>query len=474
MSRANFPERIAVLGAGVAGLAVAEALAKRGCRVTVYDRLPLEKLRPAAVRLEAVGARLIAADDHTGLDAADLIVPSPGAAVGNPLVDQAQARGQAILAEIEVAQRLMRSPLIGVTGTNGKTTTVLWAAAMLEAGGVAATVAGNTLAGGYQLPLAAAAEEAAPETWIVAEISSFQLALAREFRPRIAAITNVTSDHLDRHGTVQAYAAAKRRLISAQGPGDYVILNAGDPTSSAWASEAAAAVLLVSSVALPERGAGVDQGRLCLRLEGETVDLGAADELPIPGRHTIENALMAALTARLAGAEVEGIRTAMRDFSGVADRLEDLGEVAGVLFVNNSMCTNVAAAVRSIEAYDRPVVVIAGGEDKGSDFDPLGRTLKDRARAVVTLGRDGYRIAASAVRAGMSEAAIREARSMQEAVEQAQRLSQPGDVVLLAPACASFDMFESFQHRGQVFRECVEALRNQEKAPAVGAKKLMS
>jgi len=457
-----FPESVAILGAGVAGLAVAEALAARGVRVTVYDRLPAAELTDATARLRRIGAELRPDGDLEGLEEAGLIVPSPGAAVGNPLLEAARARGQRIIAEIDAAQRLLSSPMIAVTGTNGKTTTVLWIAAALEAGGIAATVAGNTLAGGYQLPLATAAASHDASSWIVAEISSFQLECAREFHPRIAAITNVTGDHLDRHGTLEAYAAAKRRLLQRLGPEDAALLNCQDPLSASWGEDTAATVYWIDSQGLPERGGGVERDALWLQLDGGRGRLCAVSDLRLPGRHSIENALMAALAARLAGATLAGIRAALRDFSGVPDRMEIIAEVNGVQFVNNSMCTNVAAAVRSLEAFERPVIAIVGGQDKGSDFEPLGRALRDRARAVISIGRDGDRIAVAALGAGLPEAAVSRAESLEEAVRRAAEAAEPGDAVALLPACASFDWFPSFQHRGEAFRQAVGRLQREE------------
>ncbi|MBI3910448.1 MAG: UDP-N-acetylmuramoyl-L-alanine--D-glutamate ligase [Armatimonadetes bacterium] len=454
---------IAIIGAAATGRAAAPVLARRGARVVVYDAKSKAELGDAVTCLRTAGIDLHLGDpDYPGIEAADLVIPSPGVRADAPVLLAARARGVPVLSEIEIAYRLSRAPIIGITGTNGKTTTVLMTAAALRQAGFDVLVAGNTLAGGFQVPLIQAADQARPEQWLVAEISSFQLEWVQCFAPRVAVITNITQDHLDRHGTPETYVAAKARLLDAQGPDDWAVLNADNATTAALAPQVRSRRLWFTRSHVPDQGGWVERriptlsGWLRLCVAGEVEDLMPASALRMPGEHTVENALAAACAARAAGAPAAAIARALAAFSGVPDRLEYVATLRGVDYVNNSMCTNVDAAVRSIRAYDRPLIVIAGGRDKGSDFAPLGEALAERARALVTIGEHGGRIAAAARAAGLIQ--IESARSMEEAVRTAAALAWPGDVVLLAPGCASFDWFRGFEHRGQAFREAVAAL----------------
>jgi len=454
---------IAIIGAAATGCAAAPVLARRGARCLVYDEKPEHELAAAIAALRPLPGVELRLGDPTcaGIEAADLILPSPGVDPAGELLAAARRRGQPILSEIEIAYRIARAPIVAVTGTNGKTTTVLMIAAALQAAGFAATVCGNTRAGGQQRPLIAAADVASPEEWLVAEVSSFQLELTERFAPRVAVITNITSDHLDRHRTLAAYIAAKARILAAQRPADWAVLNADNPATRDLDGQVRGRRLWFTRGEPPERGGWVEsrdgERWLCVRVAEASEPLLPARALRIPGEQTIENALAAACAARAVGAPAEAIARALAAFRGVPDRLEYVMTLRGVDYVNNSMCTNVDAAVRSVRAYDRPLVVIAGGREKGSnDFAPLGRALAERARALVTIGVHGERIAAAARAAGLAE--IHAAESMETAVRCAARLARPGDVVLLAPACASFDWFRNFEDRGEAFRAAVRAL----------------
>jgi UDP-N-acetylmuramoylalanine--D-glutamate ligase len=280
----------------------------------------------------------------------------------------------------------------------------------------------------------------------------------RCFRPRVAVVTNITADHLNRHGTVEAYREAKAHLLDGQASNDWAVLNLDDEGSRGLHRRGAARRLWFSRCREVEQGAflrGPDR-MIVVREEDREAEVGPAAELPRAGEHNLENALAAAAAAFALGAGPEAIRAALRAFSGVPDRLERVGIFRGVDWVNNTMCTNVDAAVRSMEAYERPLIVIAGGRNKGSDFDPLGRALAARAKRLVAIGTDGPRIAAAARAHGLT--AVSEANSMEEAVRHAAAAAAPGDVVLLAPACASFDWYSGFEERGRDFRRCVEKL----------------
>lgn len=464
--------RIGVIGAGATGLAAAPVLARRGARVRVFDGRPAEGLGEAPAALAPYAELVLGDERYPGALDCELLVPSPGVPPETPVLREAVARGIPVLSEIEIAFRLAQAPLIAVTGTNGKTTTVFMVAAILREAGYDARVAGNALAGGFQLPLVRAADEAPADAWIVAEVSSFQLEWVERFRPRVAVITNMTADHLNRYPSVAHYHAAKARLLSAQEPGDTAVLNRDDPATAALCPTARAQVITFGWArptdnlpAIWAEGAPGEQqlvGRA--RAGGDGVELAALKALRVPGRHSAENAMAAAAAALVAGVPPTAIRRALAAFPGVPDRLEVVADIGGVEWVNNTMCTNVAAAIRSIEAYERPVVLIAGGKGKGLDFDPLGATIAQRVRALVAIGADGPQIAAAAARHGFHATVT--AGTMREAVRHAAALATPGDVVLLAPGCASFDWYGSFEERGRDFKREVALLAAEQRAIA--------
>jgi UDP-N-acetylmuramoylalanine--D-glutamate ligase len=457
--------RVAIVGAAATGRAAGPVLARRGARVIVYDAKADGELGDAPRVLRAAGAELRLGDrECRGIEEAELIVPSPGVPAEAPFLQAARARGVPVLAEIEVAAAISAAPIIAVTGTNGKTTTVMMAAAALRAARREVIVGGNALAGGYQVPLIAAADQAPARAWIVAEVSSFQLEWTSRFRPRVAVITNVTPDHMNRHGTMAAYVAAKARLLAAQTPDDFTILNADNPATASLAAQARGRLLLFSRLRkeLPAGGWVEERGGerwLTARLEHAPVTICRAGDLRVPGEHTVENALAAALAALAAGAPAERVGAGLTEFRGVADRLEYIASVRGVEYVNNTMCTNVDAAVRSLEAYSQPILLIAGGKDKGSDFTPLGRAILRKVKRLIAIGDDGGRIEAAARAAGFT--ASERAGSMEEAVRRAAAHAAPGDVVLLAPACASFDWYGSFEERGAAFKAAVRRLEGE-------------
>ncbi len=464
MSNGEFDGKlIGVIGAAATGRAAAPVLARRGARVRVYDTRPADELGDAPALLRDFAELRLGDAHYTDIEQCDLIVPSPGVPADADVLQAAVRRGTPVLSEIEIAYRIARAPIVAVTGTNGKTTTVMMAAAVLREGGFPVQVAGNTLAGGFQVPLIRAAEEQPEGAWIVAEISSFQLEWVAGFRPKIAIITNITADHLNRHGTVEAYVAAKARLLEAQAPEDWTVLNRENAATRNLMTQARGHLLQFGRGAHPEDGTWAewlgDRRWLRGRLSGKVIDLAPVDSLQVPGEHTVENALAACAVGLAARCDPEAIRRALSNFAGVPDRLERVGVLDGIEWVNNTMCTNVDAAIQSIRAYDRPVVLIAGGKDKGLDFDPLGAAIAERVKTLIAIGTDGPRIAECARRHGFE--AIREAASMREAVRLAAEAAEAGDVVLLAPACASFDWYTSFEQRGQDFKNEVARLQDQ-------------
>lgn len=462
---------IAVLGAAATGVAAAPVLARRGARVRVYDAKSAADLGAAVEKLQPHAELRLGDAHYSGIEECDLVVTSPGVPADAPVLQEAVRRGTPVLSEIEVAYRISRAPIVAVTGTNGKTSTVFMSAAVLEAAGLQVQIAGNTLAGGFQVPLIQAADTLPESAWIVAEISSFQLEWVQRFRPRVAVITNITADHLNRHGTVEAYIAAKANLLKAQTSEDWTVLNLDNEATRGLVAQAQGRLLRFGRAPHAWEGTWAEgegaERVLRGRLDDRVLELLPASLLRVPGDHTIENALAAAAVGMAAGVSPEAIRDGLSRFSGVADRLEYVCTLNGVDWINNTMCTNVDAAVKSVQAYDRPVVLIAGGKDKGLDFDPLGRVIAERVKHLVAIGAAGPAIAGAARRHGFER--IDEVGSMREAVRKAAAVAAAGDVVMLAPACASFDWYTSFEARGRDFKAEVKLLQEANERVGNGA-----
>jgi UDP-N-acetylmuramoylalanine--D-glutamate ligase len=448
-------KRIAVIGMARTGLATADALTRLGAQVVLSDSADAARLGDRLLDALRLGVSVIpSATPEQALEGVTMVVTSPGVWADAPVLRLAVATGIPVLSEIEVAYRIARAPILAVTGTNGKSTTAVWLTQMLREAGVDAVVAGNISADALKRTLIEAAEATDESGAIVAEVSSFQLEWVERFRPKVAILTNITRDHLDRHGTVEQYTACKARLFAAQRPDDYAVLNAVNVPSRAVGRSARGRVVWF------DRGhcgqpdwACVRDGRILVRIEGKEHRLARADELRVPGDMNIENALAASAAAIAFGADPEGVTRALRTFEGLPHRMELVAEVAGVAYINSSMTTNVDSAIRELEAVKRPVVLIAGGYDKGEDFDPLGHAIARYVTHLVVMGRAAPLIETAAWRAGFSD--VSHAATMEEAVERAATRARPGDAVMLAPVCASFDMYANFEERGQVFRDAV-------------------
>lgn len=451
-------KRIAIIGIARTGLATAPVLRDLGAEIILSDAAGCDKLGEDADRAAQLGVEVrLNAGPEEALERVEMVVPSPGVRRDAPVLRLAQERGLSILSEIEVAYRVSRAPILAVTGTNGKTTTALWLGAMLRETGRKTWVAGNVAADEIKQALITAAMQADAEDVIVAEVSSFQLEWVEKFRPRVGILTNITADHLDRHGSMEEYIRCKARLFAAQRPEDVAVINVIHRSSCEIGRRLPARVVWFPCENGPhDNVAFLREGRLVVRWEGREYALCLADTLQLPGAHNVENALAAAAAAIAFGAKAEAVERALRGFAGVPHRMEVVRELSGILYINNSMCTNVAAAVRSLEAVGRPAVVIAGGVDKDSDFTPLGAAFARYARHVVLIGKAASKIEEAARTAGFK--AVSQANSMEEAVAQASRIARPGEAVLLSPACASFDMFRDFEARGEAFRQAVRAL----------------
>jgi UDP-N-acetylmuramoylalanine--D-glutamate ligase len=448
-------KRIALIGMARTGLATAPILRKLGAQVRLVDSAPAERLGDRLETARRLGVEALAgASAEEALEGAEIVVPSPGVPRDSETLLLAVQRGLPILSEIEVAYRICRAPILAVTGTNGKTTTTVLLGEMLRKAGYTTWVAGNVAADELKQPLITAADQAGAADLIAAEVSSFQLEWVERFRPRAGILTNITPDHLNRHRTFAEYAACKARLFAAMRSEDVAVVNAlNAPARAIGESVRCLRLWFDRGGGQGENYACVRDGQMVVRWQGREHLLGSPQSLPILGAHNLENALAAAGAAIAYGVDPEAVGEALRAFRGVPHRMERVAEADGVLFINNSMCTNVDAAVRSLEALERPAVLIAGGSDKNADYSPLGAVIARHARHLILMGDTADLIEASARAAGFS--AITRAGSMEEAVSAAIRQAHKGDAVILSPACASFGMFEDFEARGAAFRQAV-------------------
>ncbi len=412
------------------------------------------KLRKAGVKLDLGGHT-----DATFLDQ-DLIVISPGVPVKLPPLDLARSRGVAVWSEIELAWRFLRGKLVAITGSNGKTTTTSLVAHILKNAGVPTLVGGN-----IGVPLVSLVEASTDSSVTVAEVSSFQLEATEAFRPGIGVLLNLTPDHLDRHASFEEYADAKMRMFENQLEGDSAVLNADDPEVTRR-MPSRPDVFWFSRQKRVAAGAYLREDQIIFRHEGSEVAVARRDEIPLRGEHNVENVLAACAAAYLAGATPAAIASGVKTFQGVEHRLEFVAEVGGVKFYNDSKATNVDAALKAVEAFPGPLVVILGGTDKGSPYTPLREPLRARARLAILIGAAADRIAADL---GDAVPAVN-ARTLDGAVQLAVERARPGDTVLLAPACSSFDQFEDYEHRGRTFKELVAKFENHSAAEAQARK----
>lgn len=451
-------KKIAVIGMARTGLAVAEVMKELGAQVVLYDKKPASELAEAIAYASALGVEARPGTDNVDLSGTDLIVTSPGVPATMPVFAEAREQGIEVISEIELAYRLAKAPIIAITGTNGKTTTTVLTGRMFQSDGRDTYIAGNVVAGDIRMPLVLAAHKATAESVIVAEISTFQLEWIQSFRPKVAMLLNVTSDHMDRHGSVAEYARLKARVFENQIAEDFAVINAENPFTSSLAPNLAGRVLQFARKTEVDQGGFVRGDDLIVRLGAEEIVICKRSDIPLRGEHNIENVLAAACAAIALGVKPESILKAVREMKPVEHRLESVAVVDGVEYVNNSMCTNVDAVVRSIDAINEPQIVIAGGKAKGEgeDYSPVGEALKRRAKHLVLIGADKALIRAGAEKAGFT--AISDASSMRDALEISRGLAEPGDVVVLTPGLASFDMFDNFEHRGRVFKEIVHEM----------------
>ena len=446
-------KRVGIIGLGKrTGVVSAKVLTGIVAKVVLSDVKPAEKLHEELSMLAGIDGITYDLGGHTEkvLDV-DLVVASPGVPLEIPIFEEARRRGIEVISEIELAFRLSKAKYIAITGTNGKSTTTTLTGELFRTYPHRVFVGGN-----IGRPLIGEALNLGAEDLVVAEVSSFQLETIDTFHPHIALFLNITPDHLDRHKTMENYLEAKMRIFKNQTEEDYLILNADDPTlTDIVAKRAPSQKVWFSRKAKRLPGMYLDGNRLMAALEGEPQELLTMEELKIRGYHNIENALAASAAAILGGISLADIRTAMRNFRGLEHTLEFVVEKNGVQYYNDSKGTNPDASIKALEAFHEPVVLIAGGLSRGLDFTDFAKKIVEKVKALVLLGETREELRNMALEAGFS-GPIEVVQDLCAAVERANGCAQPGDVVLLSPACASWDMFESYSERGRLFREYVK------------------
>ncbi|NJD69250.1 MAG: UDP-N-acetylmuramoyl-L-alanine--D-glutamate ligase [Candidatus Methylomirabilota bacterium] len=440
-----------VVGLARSGQAACRVLLKQGAVVIGTDRRDEHEIGADLSSLERDGVRLELGERYLrALPWADCVVVSPGIDLREPPFRRLRDAGIPLIGEVELAYRCSEATFIGVTGTNGKSTTTTLLGVILKEAVLPAHVAGN-----IGTPLCGVAPSLAAGEYVVTELSSFQLETIEAFRPRVAVLLNLAPDHLDRYDQVEAYYRAKARIFENQQPSDVAVINADDPLVLQAVVQTRGRTLSFSRTRALAEGAYVEDDQLVLVLDGRREALCRVSDLRIRGVHNLENALAAGLAAAAIGASLASIRTALTSFEGLEHRLEFVAEIGGVRYVNDSKGTNVGAVVRSLESFAEPIVLIAGGRDKHGDFAPLLPLVGERVKRLILIGE----AAGVMRRALVSASAIEEAPTLEEAVRRAAAVASPGEVVLLSPACASFDMFTDFEERGRVFKTAVRGLR---------------
>jgi UDP-N-acetylmuramoylalanine--D-glutamate ligase len=441
-------KKILVLGLAKSGVTAAALLHKLGAFVTVNDKKPLSE-NPEAQGLLEQGIKVICGDHPIELldEGFELIVKNPGIPYYNPMIEGALEKGIPVITEVELAYQISEAPFVGITGTNGKTTTTTLVYEMLNVGNKAPLIAGNigTVASGV-------AQAATAENTIVIELSSFQLMGIETFNPKIAIITNLYDAHLDYHGTKKEYIEAKANITKNQTELEYLIVNADQEDTMEIARHSKASIIPFSTKKKLTNGAYIDEGWIVFN--GERVM--EIEEIALPGVHNLENILSAMAAAKLSGVDNKAIQEVLRTFTGVKHRLQYVGEISGRKFYNDSKATNILATVNALAAFDTPIILLAGGLDRGNEFDELLPYLKN-VKAMITFGQTAPKLERVGNEAGIKT--MKRVDNVDKAVPEAYRYSESGDVILLSPACASWDQYKTFEVRGDIFIEAVHKLK---------------
>lgn len=454
MDRRLKGRKVLVVGLGRSGVAAARLLQTHGAHVTVTDQKSQDELKEQVAALSGLPIRFqLGRHETSSFLSSDLIVVSPGVSIHGPSIQAAEAQGIPVIGEIELAARFISAPILAITGTNGKSTTTTLVGEIFKTAGKKVFIGGN-----LDRPLSeAAAEPHGSWDFVVAEVSSFQLERVKSFRPKIGAYLNLTPDHLDRHGSLKAYAMLKARLFENQGSEDFAVLNADDPEVSKVSRSLRSQVVWFSRMRSMDHptGHGVYlDGPDIVSTIGRKRSVFKRSDLRLKGVHNLENVLAAIAVAQLAGCDDNAIAKTLKQFSGLEHRLEWVCEKDGVTYINDSKGTNIGAAIRSLESFSEPIIWIAGGREKGTDFSVLCEIVQSRVKEAIFYGEARDKL----MKALDSATRIKEVKKLSEAVVLAASIAVPGDVVLLSPACASFDQFRDFEERGKAFKDAVKSL----------------
>ncbi len=443
-------KRVLILGAARSGLACAELLLKNGAHITINDNGAKTLPKKELTLLQGKGA-VVKSGGHplSLLTGTDYVIISPGIRSDLPILQKARQNNIPVLSEIEAAYTYLSCPVIGITGTNGKTTTTSLIGEIFRQGGRDALVCGN-----IGLPISAIVGKTDQRSMVIAEISSFQLENIVNFRPHVSVMLNITPDHLDRYPGFAAYAQAKKQIYRNQEHSDYAVINYDDPVSRKSAAQVKARVVFFSRKKILKTGVFVKDDAILARLGGKQQKIIKTSELGIPGPHNLENALAAIACGILGNIPLTSMRKTLRTFPGVEHRLEPVKIVNGVHYINDSKATNVDSVVKALESFKGNIILIAGGRDKGSPYRPLAKLVRRKVKALIVLGEAKNKIKKELG----SLTRTYTVKNLAEAVQLGEQLACPGDTVLLSPACASFDMFRNYEERGRIFKEEVKKL----------------
>ncbi|KUO52484.1 MAG: hypothetical protein APF76_05475 [Desulfitibacter sp. BRH_c19] len=445
-------KKVLIIGMARSGIAAAKILKEQRAIVSIYDQKPLEKLVKELKTLSGLNIDyyLGGSEPEISTDKFDLVVTSPGVPLTAAPITTAFGKGLPVWSELELASIMTKSPIIAVTGTNGKTTTTALIGDILSKTGQKVKVAGN-----IGIPLVQEVTYADDNTYLVVEVSSFQLETVHQFCPKIAVLLNITPDHLDRHKTMGKYIAAKGNIFINQDKDDYAILNYDDQLTRSFASKIKCQVIFFSKKHKLEKGIFLDQGTIIANWQGKTEKIIDWEQVKIKGSHNLENSMAAIAVALICNVNRKGLQESLQTFPGVPHRLEPVGEVDGITYINDSKGTNPEATIKAVEAYmDKKIVLIAGGMDKGSSFNDLAKIAAGLSCKIVVFGETAVKIKEAATDAGISE--CYQVNNLAEAVELSKNISSKGGIVLLSPACASWDMYSNYEERGDHFRKLVK------------------
>jgi UDP-N-acetylmuramoylalanine--D-glutamate ligase len=445
-------KQIVVLGSGISGISVAKVLKDQGANVTLSDNKPLAELKKDPSELLQQGIKLaLGNQDEALLQKVDYVILSPGVSIYSPFVQQALTQGITVISEVEVAYQLCLAPIVAITGTNGKTTTTTLVGEMIKRHNPEVVVGGN-----IGQALSHEVKEISAKGVVVAEISSFQMEGARDFKPHIAAILNITPDHIDRHKTLANYIAMKEKVFAKQTADDYLILNYDDSCVRALADKAKSQVLFFSRQKELKQGVYVKKDQIWISWKNQELPVCPLSVMKIPGAHNVENALAAAAVAFLTDVPISEIAKELETFPGVEHRIEPVATIKGVPYYNDSKATNPEASIKALEAFASPIILIAGGRDKNTDLTEFMVLIKAKVDQLILLGEAKDRFKEAALLHHIAN--IHEVETFSDAVKLAYKIARPPHIVLLSPACASYDMFKSYEERGTVFKELVHLL----------------